>query len=94
MGIHNGCGQLCVTKDFLDSQNVSAVGKQNAGTAMAEIVESDNFQIVLCEKKVEVLRKYIRGNQFPIFISNEIVVPVLIVRAAPNYAVCIVTFCK
>lgn len=60
MGINiTGGADITVTKPLLDFFQAYAIGIEQAGTAMAQIVETDTFHLVRYQKIREVLRKII-----------------------------------
>ena len=86
MRIDIGCGgKVAVTEPFLDLLHGDAVGQQQTGTAMTEIVIPNMPQIVFLEELRKRSCKIIRRNKRSHFVHADIVqIPLII--APPAYA--------
>ena len=67
------CADVTVTKPLLDFLQAHAIGIEQTGTTMAQIVKADTFHIVRRQENRKMLREIIRVHTFSHRIHIDIV---------------------
>ena len=67
-----GCADVTVTKPLLDFLQAHAIGIEQAGAAMAQVVETDTLHLVCYQKIREMLAQEIGPNPLShrVYIKN------------------------
>lgn len=88
MRVDIGCGaDIAVPQPFLNLLQTHAIGIQQAGTAMSQIMKTYLFQLVLCQENLEMLGDEIGLHQFSDGVYIDVIQVVTTVTCSANLTV-------
>ena len=88
MRVDIGCGaDIAVPQPVLNLLQTHAIGIQQAGTAMSQIMKTYLFQLVLCQENLEMLGDEIGLHQFSDGVYIDVIQVVTTVTCSANLTV-------